>query len=269
MAQETILTEQSYSFSLNSNTGLYYATLTEDFVEIIPNTTYCVVWDGVEWNCVATECALGDETGVALGNLGLLGLGDVTEETFAIGFGDNGWVICYTSEQSDSHAIYIYLETQNGIVIKDPLGKSVTYGEYRKIRLTRANGEKTLFSEGEAVDGVEIALDFSNGDQIITAADGTFINSAIIHIPDELKPSNIVKDVEIAGVVGTFEGSGGGGELDERLGFFKLVIDMTNKVITLYGVMYDLIYAATGSYDVTIPDHFIGFEDYSVVIAAV
>lgn len=265
MAQEIILTEQSYDFALDSSTGLYYATLTAAFVEIIPNATYCVVWDDDKWDCVATESTLGNETGVALGNLGLLGLGAMTDETFVIGVGDNGGVICYTNEQLDSHKISIYLETQNGIVIKDPLGRSVTYGEYGKIRLTRANGEKTIFSEGEAVDGVEIALDFSNGNQIITAEDGTFINSAIIHVPDELKPSNIVKDVEIAGVVGTFEGSGGSVELDEGLKYFVYQIDEENKEIILYGILYSKLYADTGSYDVSIPD---SFGAYSVVINA-
>lgn len=153
------------------------------------------------------------------------------------------------------------------IVLKDRLGVFQTYEGVNKVLLNTAEGGTQLFTAGEAIENMPIALDFSGEEnQTVTAPEGYLVKSAIIQKPAGLIPENIAEGITIAGIEGNHKGGGG---IDERLGFFKLVIDMTNKVITLYGVMYDLIYAATGSYDVTIPDHFIGFEDYSVVIAAV
>ena len=131
------------------------------------------------------------------------------------------------------------------------------------VRIAEIDGEFIGDTEEKTIDGTN-DLTFADGDFVVTPSEETKVISKVtITPPEALRAENIKAGVEIAGVTGTF------GELDERLGFFKMVIDMTAKVITLYGVMYDLIYAATGSYDVTIPDHFIGFEDYSVVIAAV
>lgn len=153
------------------------------------------------------------------------------------------------------------------ILLKNHNGDEEIFEGVDRVKLNTTDGGTQIFSEGEVIDEVAVELNLAEGDQTVTAPPGMLVKSATIIKPETLKPENIVKDVEIAGVVGTH--SGGVVELDKRLGFFKLTIDMTAKVITLYGVMYDLIYAETGSYDVTIPDHFIGFENYSVEISAI
>lgn len=64
------------------------------------------------------------------------------------------------------------------------------------------------------IEGMEIALDFSAGDQSLSAQEGYAVKSATIKKPTTLVPENIAKDVNIAGVVGTLEsGSGDGSDL--------------------------------------------------------
>lgn len=64
------------------------------------------------------------------------------------------------------------------------------------------------------IEGMEIALDFSAGDQSLSVPDGYAVKSATIEKPETLIPENIAKDVNVAGVVGTLESGGGeGGEL--------------------------------------------------------
>lgn len=62
----------------------------------------------------------------------------------------------------------------------------------------------------ELIEGMSIAVNFSGGDQIVFAPDGYAVKSATIKKPTNLLPENIAKDVDIAGVVGTYEGSGVG-----------------------------------------------------------
>lgn len=91
------------------------------------------------------------------------------------------------------------------IVLKDINGNEATYSR-DKIMVDTAEGGTQIFSEGEAVENVPITLYLSDGDQTVTAPDGMLVKSAIILKPENLKPENIAKDVDIAGVVGEFEG---------------------------------------------------------------
>lgn len=62
------------------------------------------------------------------------------------------------------------------------------------------------------MENVPVTLDFSSGDQTLTAEDGTLIRSALIRKPDTLTPENIAAGVSIAGILGTL--TGGDGESD-------------------------------------------------------
>ena len=66
----------------------------------------------------------------------------------------------------------------------------------------------------EILENVEIDLTLADGDQVISVPDGYAVKSAIIKKPETLIPENIVKDIEIAGVVGTSVGGGGGGSAE-------------------------------------------------------
>ena len=69
------------------------------------------------------------------------------------------------------------------------------------------------------IEGMEIALDFSAGDQSLSAQDGYAVKSATIKKPMNLIPKNIAKDVDVAGVIGTLESGGGGDEWGLSVGF--------------------------------------------------
>lgn len=61
------------------------------------------------------------------------------------------------------------------------------------------------------LEDVPIALDLSNGDQIVSAPEGFAVKSAVIAKPETLIPENIANGVNIAGVIGTYSGGGSGG----------------------------------------------------------
>lgn len=61
--------------------------------------------------------------------------------------------------------------------------------------------------EGNLLEDLPIELDFSQGDQTVTAPDGYSVKSAIIAKPETLVPENIAEGVEVAGLIGTFAGA--------------------------------------------------------------
>lgn len=273
MAVNTIFATQNITgFAYNSAFGVFWNIMYSSPFELVEGKEYTIIWDDIEYTRTAfafinptdgTSCiAVGNKmvsTGVNDGDLFAI-VNDTT----------NNYTHLFSIENKAEHSVGIYQViadvTGTGIILKDINGNEVVYPNVSKVKFDTADGGTQIFSKGEAVENVPITLYLKDGDQTVTAPDGMLVKSAVILKPETLKPENIKKDVEIAGVVGTHSG---GVELDERLCFFKFGIDMTAKVITLYGVMYDIIYATTGSYDVTIPDHFVGFEDYSVEISVV
>lgn len=69
------------------------------------------------------------------------------------------------------------------------------------------------------LENIPIALDFSNGNQTIEAAEGTLVKSATIQKPETLIPENIAEGIDIAGIIGTL--AAGGGSVDTTKTFFK------------------------------------------------
>lgn len=145
------------------------------------------------------------------------------------------------------------------IVLKDINGNETTYSR-DKIMVDTAEGGTQIFSEGEAVENVPISLYLANGDQTITAPDGTLVKSAVILKPENLKPENIKENVEIAGVIGTHSG---GSISTEELEGFLYYIDKNTGEIVLCAISYNKLYAATGAYNINVPGAIDGF---SVVI---
>lgn len=56
------------------------------------------------------------------------------------------------------------------------------------------------------------------------------------------------------------QGSLSGGLDDENLKYFIYTINPTKRTITLHSLLYDELYAETGSYDVVIPDEIAGLK---------
>jgi hypothetical protein len=60
------------------------------------------------------------------------------------------------------------------------------------------------------VEGIEIPVDFSNGNQMINAGEGNVVKSAVLLKPETLVPENIAEGINIAGIVGALAAGGGG-----------------------------------------------------------
>lgn len=276
---ETLIFEEQITLTpleINGATIPYYEIAPPSFtLEVGQN--YRVVLDTSEFSVTAYDMGGSAVIGnAALGNV-VFGDGVDTGEPFVIAYtlangedvmNDSIIFVVNNGNTSPTVAIYHIEGEPDGIVIRDPLGKVVTYGDYKKIRINKSSGEKVIYSEGEAVEDVEIALDFSDGDQTITATDGTLVKSAVIAMPSNLISENIVKGVDIAGVVGTHECSGGGignfDASDTNLKYFYYRLNSENQTIILTQLLYDVLYSDTGSYDVIIPDKMGG---YDVIIA--
>lgn len=84
-------------------------------------------------------------------------------------------------------------------------GTEQQYRGVERVQLAKVDGGTAIFSEGEAVEGIEISLDFSSGDMPFIAPAGTLIKSAVIVKPEGLVPKNILKDVEIGGLTGELD----------------------------------------------------------------
>ena len=89
------------------------------------------------------------------------------------------------------------------IVLKNILGQDVTYSGIDTVKLKNTEGNEETFSHGVAVENIEIPVDFSAGDMPISAGDGYLVKNAVVKKPETLLPENIVKDIDVAGVVGT------------------------------------------------------------------
>lgn len=213
MAEIVILEEQDLTFSDIGN-GLYLWQNVPSVISLTEGETYTVVWDGSQHSCTATLATFNGVDGLGLGNFALAGIGENTNEPFLIGVDVEGSSsACYTTDGSESHTVAIYQgedekEEENthkspDIVLKNRDGSDVAYPNVRVLKVRTTDGGTQEFVAGEALENIPIALDFSEGDQTITAPDGTFVLSAVLQKPETLVPENIVKDVDIAGVVGT------------------------------------------------------------------
>lgn len=211
---ELILIEQNISGFLSDNASA------EASNSVVSEKIYSVSWDGAVYTVLPYTIPDAPEGVFYLGNQALIdweingAVGDAPEiiEPFIIGFipvevagEESALIYCSCTEescQSDIHRVGIVVfEEPNGIVIRDPLGRAVTYGEYSKLLINRANGTKSIYSEGDAEAG-NIVLDFSKGDMNLKPDIGKLWSKVYIKKPETLTSNNIIQNVNIAGVIG-------------------------------------------------------------------
>lgn len=98
------------------------------------------------------------------------------------------------------------------IVLKDRNGSEITYPNVNTIRVKKTDGNTHDFVDSddlpEALENIPIPVDFSGGNQTITAPDGTLVKSAIILKPEKLVPENIKIGETVGGITGEFIGNG-------------------------------------------------------------
>lgn len=135
----------------------------------------------------------------------------------------------------------------------------VNYEGVPKVWLTHPDSTEEApvlvpFTYGEAVSKT-VEPDFSGGYMEVPIADGELVTGLTITKPVDLVPEKIAAGEYIAGVgPGTHQGEGVGGELDSNIKYFQVAINPDAGTVTIYKILYDLIYEDTGSYDVVIPD---------------
>lgn len=202
-----------------------------------------VEFDGVTYECAQQRLAALDNA-MAIGNCAPFG-GTGNNEPFvctilSVDTGDGNyvypWAIGVLGDTAPTeHTVEVYQDeasTAFAVVLKDRSGANVTYEvPSEQIKLNTPNGTQ-IFTAGQAVDNVSVTLDLADGDQTVTAGDGQLIKSAIIQKPATLVPANIVKDVDIAGVVGTFEGGGGGDAIAGKIIDGTFSGSLTNSICT-------------------------------------
>ena len=195
-------------FSYHSAYGCYKYDVRPVPGSLAEGQEYIVLWDGKKYTRTAFGFAAADGSNcVGIGNPLAAG-GEDNGDKFAIVHDQtHDFMYFFSLETDSSHVIGLYIieeEVIDGIVIRDPLGRTVTYGEYKKIILNRSSGKKTIYSEGENIGTVSIDLDFSDDkDMVVNSAEGTLMDSVIIKKPETLIPENIPEDTKIAEVIGT------------------------------------------------------------------
>lgn len=88
------------------------------------------------------------------------------------------------------------------IVLKTIDGTQNTYQNVDKIAIPTPDGNTAIFTEGQAVSKT-VEPNFASGDMTVPISDGELVTKLTVKKPEALISDNIVKDVEIAGIVGT------------------------------------------------------------------
>lgn len=207
MAQKVILSEQELTKFSTWGNGLSVEYLPA--ITVVIGEIYQVYWNGILHECVASYVDFSGNDAIGLGNLSMIGLGEDTGEEFVIGIVlGTPAVIAEWDIGEPYHTLAIYQETVGvDIVLKDLNGDDIVYEGVNKVALTDVDGNDVIFSEGELMEGLEIDLNMSSGDQTVEAPEGYLVKSATINKPETLRPENIQQGVDIAGVVGTLETS--------------------------------------------------------------
>lgn len=215
MAKIVLFEEQTLSFSYDEEIGVWFSSVFESVPNFTVGETYKVVWDGVTYNCVAQDVDALITGAVAVGNLTAWGL-DGNNEPFIFGSNPSmsfATVFSLYDTAPSAHTVGVYQGEDVGVLLTNNKGEDVAYFGVENILIRTTEDGATQsgqqnFTKGEAIEGLEIELSLGNGDQILQASEGYLVKSAVIKKPDTLVPENIVKDVEIAGVIGTHEGGG-------------------------------------------------------------
>lgn len=206
---EVIFVEQTLEgFTLHPQLGdanfLQYET---GAVPILENEIYTVVWDGIEYSCPSWY---EDLFGIyAIGNMSIYTENvEDTGEPFVIGGNDMGGLFVTSDIVNTSHTVSIYKgvsveDDSASIILKNYSGVDVRYDDANAVVFDTPSGGQAIYSRGEAIEGVNVELNLASGDQVVKAPDGMLVKSAIIKKPADLKPHNILKGVNIAGVEGS------------------------------------------------------------------
>lgn len=167
-----ILTEQELAFSSAGN-GLYTWS---DYVDssLIVGATYQVVWDDNDAvECVAVEATLGTETGIALGNLSIVGLEGGNDAPFVFGYQpSNNGAVCYTAEEGETHKVRIYQTDKLDILVNKEVTLEYSGSDGQAMWIPSSITERFILESGKTY---KVVWDNSEFEYV---ASGMVINGA-------------------------------------------------------------------------------------------
>ena len=241
---ETIFELQTVTgFAFDPDWGAYtngYVMPSEYVLE--SGNDYSVSFDGEIFFCTAFSFLLQGVTIVAIGNGAYVGMSG-NDEPFLLTYAKiNNTSQMFTNREGESHEIGIF-QGERGILLKDFAGSEIEYTDVRGVNLLKDDGSEQIFTPGMPQTKT-VSLDFSSGDMTVTPDSGFVLTGVEIQKPSTLVPEFIKKDEVIAGVKGTFEGSGGGNLIPCVFSYYTSKHEQdyssTNKTVTL-------------KFDITIP----------------
>lgn len=144
---------------------------------------------------------------------------------------------------------------------------SMAYGDNKLVVASSQSGSIAfiVFDEsGPSGEELTVLPNFENGDVVLEPEDDIVYNKVTIVKPEGLVPENIAAGIEVAGVIGTFQGGVGRPE-GEFLKYLVYQLDDDKMEIIIYGVLWQTLYRDKGNYNISIPDN---FGPYQVVIAS-
>ena len=217
LVETDIIPEQEFALTYNSSLGAFMTSNYNSFL-LTSGDEYQALWGDQTFTCTAFDGIYGGEFPcVAIGNpIGVGGSDNGLPFIIGVIFANSTTNLCVICalEQASSKVVRVYqteeiIEETDGvnIVLKDRNGDDVVYEGVKKVALTDVDGNDVIFSEGELMEGLEIDLDMSSGDQTVEAPKGYLAKKATIKKPETLRSENIQQGVDIAGVVGTLETS--------------------------------------------------------------
>lgn len=228
MAENVILAEQYLDgFSYDEHTGYYAFADETGWFSLEEGVVYHIVWDGVDYYLTSYGIVLDEYEHIAVGNEAFVkGESTTVIEPFVVLYRPaHDWAFILSADDSAAHNVGIYQviedeepETPKGIILRDYKGEETTHYGMEMLEVDTTDGGTELYVRKDLIaTPVEttVVLDFSTGDMEVTPADGQVFSKVIIPVPENLKPENIPKDENIAGIIGTR--ADGGGDIDALL----------------------------------------------------
>ena len=140
------------------------------------------------------------------------------------------------------------------IILKNREGADVAYSGVEQVCFDTADAGQAVFSRGQAV-AHRAQADFSGGDQVITPEAGQLFSTLTVQKPETLRPENIAKDVNIAGVWGNYIG---GHDVVSASGTFTATGTGPQVVTMNLGVIPDVIFVMAYRYNAGYLTHCFG-----------
>lgn len=213
MARDVILAETPLDFAYDPTYGWTCGTDPTIFLAPLEvGKTYTVVW-GNETYTVTAYTATVEPFGelVAIGNGEPFGY-QPEDVPFIIGMNEYIAVFGAFLDDAQTRTVGIY-GVGTGIVLKDRDGNPVTHYPTGGIRLPMSDGSTQLFVNADDVPeavSVTVNPDFTGDkDMTVVPETGTQFSEVIVKKPENLISDYIKDGIEIAGIKGAFQGSGG------------------------------------------------------------